>query len=165
MFVRNNPYGGHNLYEFIDGFMKTFPNAGGILINWLNFGSSHHEKRPEGGVLENFTMCAAKDFPVNQLTKFIGDPAKLLAMVVHNAVCRKNYYSLDEDGKIFAGRLGTKDVKFEKIRINHYFTKSREEFITKKDRGRADMLSIRDLKEFDDRDQNVCTDTEILSRR
>ena len=61
VFVRNNPYGGgYSLYEFVDGFMKAHPDAGCVRINWLIFGSNHHEKRPEGGVLENYTMCAEK---------------------------------------------------------------------------------------------------------
>ena len=41
-----------NLYEFIDEFMKSHKHAGGIGANWLLFGSSGHETKPVGGVLE-----------------------------------------------------------------------------------------------------------------
>ena len=167
VFVRNNPYrgGGYNLYEFVDGFMKAYPHAGCLRINWLIFGSNHREKRPEGGVLENYTMCAEKDFPPNHFTKLIGDPAKLVMTHVHAALCRKNYYELDENGEITRGQ--PKEVHFDKIRINHYFCKSKEEYITiKTQRGDGFFgQQIKDMNSFNYHDQNIYTNTEILSRR
>ncbi|MBQ7733401.1 MAG: glycosyltransferase family 2 protein, partial [Synergistaceae bacterium] len=74
MFVRNNTDGG--LYSFVDDFMKSHPNAGGLGVNWLIFGSSGHETKPEGGVLKNFTRCAEKNFRANHHIKTICDPMK-----------------------------------------------------------------------------------------
>ena len=175
VFVRNNTYGGggtNSILTFMDDFMAAHPNAGGLGINWLIFGSSHHEKKPEGGVLENFTMCAEKDsFWQNRFIKAIIDPARVLVQFVHSPTCRKGYYYLDENGEIIKLISGTlsEQVHFDKIRINHYFCKSLEEYIAIK-QARGDVFFGRSLKNttldfFYDCDRNDIIDTEILSRR
>ena len=168
VFVRKNPYcESYSIYDFIEGFMKAHPNAGALGINWLIFGSSHHEKRPEGGVLENFTMCAEKDFPANCLTKYICNPMKILTTSTHGSFCRKGYYFMNEDGDIL-DRPKKEEVHFEQIRINHYFCKSKEEYIAIKMK-RGDVffgISSKNttLNVFNFHDRNDIIDTEILSR-
>ena len=155
--------GDTNLEAFMDDFMAAHPNAGGIGINWLIFGSSHHEKRPAGGVLENFTMCAERNFTANHEIKTICDPARALSMSIHNATYIRGFYTLDENGRIIDG-IYSEEVHFDKIRINHYFGRSREEFIIKKNKGFASCIGSRDMSEFDLYDRNEVIDTEILSR-
>ena len=150
---------------FMDDFMAAHPNAGGLGINWLIFGSSHHEKRPAGGVIENFTMCAEKNFYPNHFTKIICDPTRILTQSVHDATCRKGYYILNENGGI--SNWPTKEVLFDKIRINHYFCKSKEEYIAIK-QARGDVffgISSKNttLNVFNSHDRNEVIDTEILS--
>ncbi len=50
-----------------------------------------------------------------------------------------------------------------KICVNHYFTKSKEEFIIKCNRGRADLTSVRDMTYFYKYDKNDVYDDEILN--
>ncbi len=155
--------GNGNLCTFMDKFMAAHPNAGGIAINWLIFGSAHHETRPAGGVLENFTMCAEKDFSVNHHIKTICDPVKAIFVPAHYVIYTRGYYNLDENGEIVSGSLSEK-VHFDKIRINHYFTKSREEYLIKKN-VRGDVNNVdRPMGFFNVHDRNDLTDTEILSR-
>lgn len=144
--------------------MTSHKNAGGIGINWLIFGSNHHEKKPEGGVLENFTMCAEKDFFENRHIKTICDPLKVLSYIVHFPIYYAGFHNLNENGEIISSGNRTKEVHFDKIRINHYFSKSREEYIAKKNRGRADLSAVRTMGDFHHFDQNVLQETEILSR-
>lgn len=145
--------------------MNAHKNAGGIAVNWLVFGSSGHETRPEGGVLENFVMCSDKDFRHNHIIKTICDPLKIISMSqVHFPVYRRGYYGLNENGEIVTGSI-SREVHFSRIRINHYYTKSKEEFMAKIKRGRADLfVNDRTLKDFYDYDQNKIKDTEILER-
>ena len=153
-----------SLYRFVDEFMTNHPNAGGLGINWLIFGSSHHEKRPKGGVLENFTMCAEQDFSANHHIKTICDPARALNVDVHHVDYLRGFYSLDENGERIYGPV-TEAVHFDKIRINHYFCKSLEEYTTIK-MERGDVFwgaTQKKIKSFQHHDQNVITDTEILS--
>ena len=168
VFVRNNTYGGGghcDLVTFMDDFMAANPNAGAIGVNLLYFGSSHHETKPAGGILENFTMCSGKDFGWNRFLKTISDPVKILVQTVQSPLCYRGYDFIDENGYIFT-MMETqicRELHTEKIRINHYCTKSKEEFILKTKRGNADSFGMRSMDSFYEFDRNECTDTEILS--
>ena len=164
IFVRKS-LGGVNLFDFVDKFMAEHKNAGGIGVNWLIFGSNHFEKKPEGGVLKNFTMCAEKDFPANRHIKTICDPLKVLAWRnPHFPFYRKGFQNLDENGEPINEGAFTEKVNFDKIRINHYYSKSKEEFIAKKNKGNAVGIAIRDMSYFYNNDQNIIKDTEILEK-
>ena len=159
--MRNNK---QTIYEFVDDFMTQHKNAGGIGVNWLVFGSNGHETKPEGGVLKNFTRCAEKDFGSNHLIKTICDPMKVLNSTTHYVIYYRGFYTLNENGEIIDGPT-SKTVNFEKIRINHYFTKSKQEFIQKRARGMADNNGIRPIENFYAHDKNEVLDTEILSHK
>ena len=153
-----------SLYRFIDEFMTSHPNAGGIGINWLIFGSSGHIARPEGGVLENFTMCSDKDYHDNHTIKTICDPTKVLSASVHMPFFYRGFHNLYENGEVipYGEEL---EIHWDKIRINHYFCKSLEEYTAiKMERGDVMFGATRKkLDFFRYRDQNVIHDTEILS--
>lgn len=151
-----------SLYNFIDNFMTHHKNAGGLGVNWLIFGSNGHETKPAGGVLKNFTRCAVKDFGPNHHIKTICDPLKVLSCSTHFTIYYYNFYSLDENGKIIIGPT-SESVNFDKIRINHYFTKSKQELIQKCARGMADNNGIRRVQDTASHDRNEILDTEILS--
>ena len=166
MFLRNNTdWGGgiSNLYEFIEEFMKTHPEAGGLGVNWCLFGSNGHITKPEGGVLENYTMRAADNFCNNLYVKTISDTSKIWYLGCHFPICRRGYYNLDENGAVIFASTSEK-VHFDRIRVNHYFTKSYEEFLAKRARGRADGSPQLPMSAFDKQDRNEVHDTEILSR-
>ena len=142
--------------------MTSHPNAGGLAVNWCIFGSNGHINKPKGGVLENYTMRSKDDFPTNLHIKTVCDPAKVFYYGhCHFPTYRKGYFNLDETGAIVRGPF-TKEVRYTKIRINHYFSKSREEYIAKKNRGIACTEDIRTMSDFYAHDQNVVYDTEIL---
>ena len=167
VYVRNNTYGGGghcNLFEFMEDFMAKYKNAAGIGINWLIFGSNNHEKRPEGGVLENFTRCAERDFFYNHYTKAIYDSMRVFVTNVHHpSICFNGFNYLNEDGEILTF-APTKKVLFNKIRVNHYPIKSKEEFMIKKNiRGDVAAVNLKSETYFDDYNRNDIEDTEILS--
>lgn len=164
VFVRNSTGGGDisNLYLFVDEFMTSHPEAGGLAVNWCIFGSNGHITKPEGGVLENYTRRSYDNFGNNRHIKTICDPLKVFNLHIHNAAYRRGFCCLDERGEVVRGPL-SQEVHFEHIRINHYFGKSREEFIAKRNRGMADNLGIRAMSNFDVHDRNDIEDTEILS--
>ena len=152
-----------NLYEFVDELMKAHKQAGGIGANWLIFGSSGYETKPAGGVLKNFVMCAEKNFIANHYVKTICDPQKVFMFNdAHKPIYLKGYENFNENGEIIKLSV-TEEVSFDKIRINHYFSKSKEEYIKKRNRGMADNKNIRPMDNFYSHDQNIIKDTEILS--
>ncbi|MBQ9434100.1 MAG: hypothetical protein IJU26_07790, partial [Synergistaceae bacterium] len=70
--------------------------------------------------------------------------------------------NLDENGEIVKAAV-MDNISYNLIRINHYFGKSKEEYIAKRARGLADGLGLHSMQEFDTCDQNIIHDTEILS--
>jgi glycosyltransferase involved in cell wall biosynthesis len=125
------------------------PEVAQICLNWRIFGSGGHERRPEGSLLiETFTKCAPPNFWSNHHVKSVARPQKILdCFNAHFFVV--NGKTVDVDGNpikwkdpakwSLEGMVESKP-KNEKFWINHYFTKSREEWERKIARGYPDML-------------------------
>ena len=152
------------LYEVIDSMFQVKENIGGIGVNWLHFGSSGHISQPDGNVVENYLWRAEEEFHKNRLIKTIAIPSRIFAYVSpHYPLYRRGYIEYDENGQELAGDK-SQFVSTKKIRINHYFTKSREEWIEKVARGRADITAFRDIEEFELRDRNEVFDDRLLQK-
>ena len=73
-------------------------------------------------------------------------------------------HSVDENGRRVDGWKNSAP-KINKIRINHYFTKSKEEWIERRKIGKADAkdrTNIRSLEEFELHDNNDIYDDGML---
>ena len=71
---------------------------------------------------------------------------------------------MDENGNIVDG-WNHPNAEIQKIRINHYFTKSKEEWIERRKIGKADAkdrTKIRSLEEFQLHDNNDIFDDGML---
>lgn len=164
----------HNvgILEFLQD-AEEYPSIG---INWLMFGNSFLETKPEGGVLQNFIYCNDPlDFSYSNVSchiKSISNPRKLL----------KNYISphfflvslekswpcppmtVDEDFLCINGlarkidgekyhQAGTKEPKFKKAFIRHFWCKSYEEFRDRRlmsqrdDNGEKRYIDEKQMKE------------------
>lgn len=153
-----------DLYTIIDELFHAGGRGdiGGLAVNWLSFGSSGHIQRPEGGVLENYLWRARENRNINLSTKMICMPIRTLAYVMpHYAAFRKGYCSVNENGEETFGPK-TESVSTKRIRINHYFTKSREDWMEKVERGRATTRHKRDLNSFSAHDWRDEFDDRIL---
>lgn len=53
------------------------------------------------------------------------------------------------------------DVNYQNIRINHYFTKSKEQYIQKRARGLGDRIGQYDLEKFNLYDLNDIEDNSM----
>lgn len=147
------PKSNQSIVEVVDEILSRDSNAEGLSINWQCFGSNGQDKADYSrGVLERFTRRGEKNFGLYELKnnrpsaygnvflKLIANPRRVKEMIVHHAIYFENYYSANENGlKLPSGQI-QQPVAAEKIAINHYFTKSREEFDLKRVRGRADTV-------------------------
>jgi hypothetical protein len=89
-------------------------------------------------VLENFTRRTDRN--VNKAIKSVVDPAEVRAFCQPHFFMLRSGLTVDENGKPITGPpfSSTNEVSFERLRVNHYATKSEEEFRGKLDRGHAD---------------------------
>lgn len=141
--------------------VKSMPDeAGGIILNWSNFGSSGHISKTPGMVIERFRCHAKIDFQVNKHFKSIIRPKSASVgdnphtfrlnsgLVYYRGLKRSN---IKPDGTATL----TDNVSWEDGCVNHYIVKSREEFFFKKrPRGRGTISELRPASFFDYHNRN-----------
>ncbi|MDR1195970.1 MAG: glycosyltransferase family 92 protein [Endomicrobium sp.] len=136
-------------HDNIKDFLKEYEDFSQVTIHYRFFGTCGHKNKPEGLVIENYMY--SKD--TNPTGKSIVNPRAIIGKTnIHYSTViglpgdeRKLPYLEDP-----AIDIATTDI----ISINHYYTKSEEEFITVKDaRGNLNhhggVYLREELKEYD----------------
>ena len=161
----------------LDELFNNFPDAAGLAINWQLFGSNNLETADYNrGVLERFTRRAPVDWVIpipnrdipggNAQIKTIANPRRIAFFTsAHFPIYYEGNYSVNECGKVVASYCN-EPVTAEKIALNHYNAKSREEFLIKINRGRAGKASgYLNLDWFDMYNRNEVFDVGLLKYR
>ena len=121
-----------DVYDYIDSKVNI---GGGLSVNWLCYGSSHYDRKPEGSVLESYIYRAEFSYEANRLVKTIINPRKVLYYKnPHNAVFKKGCFSVNEDNEKVLDAIN-ENRKYNYLRIHHYASKSLEEQQRKIARG------------------------------
>ncbi len=117
-------------------------------INWRLFGSSFRETKPKGGVLINFVYRAADTFEYNEHIKSFVNPRRCWYMRnAHYGLHFAMGKTVNWQGKeIHEERILSNDKS--PFYINHYFTKSKEEWVRRRSLGKADINGKRSMEEF-----------------
>ena len=139
-----------NIKDFLNEYDSVF---NGIAINWVLFGSNGHKETSENtSLLERFTK---RQIDKNQHIKTILKLKRFGVKMVnpHYPNVMLNDTNLNEV-------LGPFNFKgdIDVAQINHYFCKTRPEFIKKINRGQADQYAKRKLEEFESHDKNEVDD-------
>jgi hypothetical protein len=106
--------------------LRDYEAHPGVLANWAVFGSSGHRTPPPGLVTENY-LWRGKPGDEPQQSKSIVDPSR----VKHCGGAHFFFY--EDDGPAVDERHRpvpygrTPESSFERLRVNHYYTKSIEE--------------------------------------
>ncbi len=165
--------------EVLDEILSGKNNAVGLSVNWHMFGSGGAEKADwSRGVLERFLYRAPNDFTDsekdaelyfgNAHVKTIVNPRFVEYYVnPHLAKCFMNCSTVNESGEPVK-RYFNYPITDKKIILNHYVTKSWEEYQLKHKRGRADVptgFPAYSREDFENGDRNEVFDDEILKYR
>lgn len=138
----------YNVIDQIDKAFRKDMNAGGIGLNWAMFGSSGHKKKTPGLVTERFLYRCKTNYNGNMHIKSIVKPLYVNKIInPHYAEYHKGHYGINLNGEII-GKWYNPITEFPSLRINHYFTKSKEEWDKRRSMGKADMNSCRPEEEF-----------------
>lgn len=157
------PLDNNRIIDILDEGRKS-----AMLVGWMVYGSGGFIRRPEGLVTENYRKHATDDFIADY--KSIVNPRKV--------ICVKNPHfvqvlgkTTDENGKKiwqypYTNSPQALPASKKRIRINHYYSKSLEEFEMKSRRGYADGSlgdgrMARNMDVFRDHDQNAVEDNYI----
>lgn len=149
-----------NIINILDKIFEKKSNAGGVLINWCMFGSSNFTTKPQGLLIENFIYRANIGKPGTNVTKSIIKPERVLMWDhPHFPVYDFPFIGIDIKGNI--NNSFWNDINnYELLKINHYFTKSKEQWIKRRSIGKADLgpNDKRSIEEFYKHDNNDIID-------
>lgn len=130
------------LDRLVDTLFDSFGKGiGGIAVNWRVYGPSGHETKPEGLVLKEYLRREPNSYHGNGCIKTIANPRVILKYQhAHYPIFYAGYRNVDVDGKRVDGAWNFRGMKEDPhtLRINHYYTKSREEFFDRRSRRVAD---------------------------
>lgn len=161
--------------EIVDEVLSASPaSASGLGVNWNVYGSNNLEKADfSRGVLERFTRRAETQWapPLgwsparggNATVKTIANPRRIKFFPTpHAPEYFSNCFAVNENAKRVQA-YANYPVTSEKIVVNHYYSKSLEEFKLKNLRGRADVhKNSYDKTRFDENDRNEVFDDGII---
>jgi hypothetical protein len=124
--------------ENLPDFLKSYEQFGGLAISSLFFGSSGNLSRPACGQIAGYLIRAPEDLSTNRLVKSFVQPAKVLFPISpHSFMFTKGNFCVNE----LENRVDTQffPCSVSKIQLNHYYTRSAQEWKEKISRGRGDM--------------------------
>ena len=150
------------IIEEIERLLGNNNAKAGVVVNWVMYGSSHYLKKPEGMCFEKFTMRANIGRAGTSVIKTIVRPECVLSYShPHIPKYKVGFYSVNTEGKRIDNWFN--DIKeYKSLRLNHYFTKSKEQWVTRRAIKRADTGTTRSIEEFHKHDNNDIIDNSAI---
>lgn len=141
------PLSEETIIDIVDDLFMRNGKAGAIGVNWRMFGDSGYEQRCGKLVTESFLHRAVDSWNENRaqcVVKFICNPRRIfhfeeVGELIYNCSC----FGITEEGERIYGAWSSKP-SFNKLQINHYWTRSKEEFVEKQLRGNSNTGAIGD---------------------
>jgi hypothetical protein len=107
--------------------LSDFEGCAGVALNWLTYGYSGHIEKTGGLVIERFKSRSNENIEYNRHTKLIVNPRFILRMQVHHARSIAEKHIVNTRGEEIKTYCMDYPPCYEKMRINHYRTKSFDE--------------------------------------
>lgn len=108
-----------------------------MVMPWRMFGFGGHRTRPPGLVMENFTV--AQDLPEGGLghiaAKAIVKPGALTGVAIHLHRTKSKRYFDAGGSPVVTDSVRVMNPDYGALQLNHYYTKSEQEFAAKVERG------------------------------
>lgn len=138
----------------VKDILKNYEEFANLQCNWKAFGSSFKEKKELGSLYERFLLCGNDDCIYHTPTQFICQPNRTLGIKVkepHYPLLPANELSVNTNKEIISADKVV-DLNpntplsfnipplYDILWIAHYTNKSKEEFILKNSKGRADIF-------------------------
>lgn len=142
---------------------KAPKGAAGIGVNWALFGNSNYKARPQGLITESYIYRSEEAFFANQHIKTICNPRMVRNYISpHYPMFKLGAFSVSSDGRKRLWGWFNRDVNWANIRINHYYCKSREDYLHKIGRGLGDRIGNYDTSKYDLYNRNENLDESML---
>jgi hypothetical protein len=116
-------------YRPVSEVLTEYEQWPGVVVNAPRFGPSGHRTKPDGLVIENYVVHVLLES--DRTVKSIVDPAAVESCHGAHLFNYRRRSAVDENGYP-VHHVATKTPSFKRLRLNHYFWKSVEEFATKR---------------------------------
>ncbi|MES2604954.1 MAG: glycosyltransferase family 2 protein [Pseudomonadota bacterium] len=162
-----NPLRGETLPQIL----ADYDTAAGLVVPWRLFGSNGHVQKDDELVINRFTRRGPAESHLNHSVKTIVQARLVARPDIHTPKLAAGSL-VDEFGEL-AGTQGHPDrhavPAAQRLVLNHYFTKSREEWYHKRLRGKACEVVgtdgwLRPDNHFDAHDLNDIEDLGLANR-
>ncbi|MDL2306715.1 glycosyltransferase family 92 protein [Desulfovibrio sp. OttesenSCG-928-C06] len=117
-------------------FLSEFEDYGGVAATWHLFNSSGHLKRPEGPVIRNYTE-AFREQESYTIKSFVRPARTALPQSPHHFSYQPGFFCVNEEHCPVSPGVQFSFATGKRIRVNHYFMKSQQDFEARLERGRA----------------------------
>jgi len=155
------PRTGGSIHEIL--MRRMYEPFAQIMLQWLVFGPSGHDRRPPGLIVENYTQRMPDAAETNLHIKSLVRTEKLLGIdyTPHAAECSGP--ACNTRGEELLPYAIQPVECHDVMAVHHYFTKSHEDWELKRCRGRGDSLQPYPQQMFSDvAAQATVDDTHIL---
>ena len=130
-------------------FLKGYEEYAGIFAIWVTYGANGQKKKTAGRLRERFTKVSHGDAGADFMGKIIAQPMYMTDMVIHNGKAADGFEVVDEHReKVYDYSLFVDHPTHDLICVNHYYTKSYEEWMNKLRRGSGHAKFQRKYEEF-----------------
>ena len=130
-------------------FLKNYEKFAGVFANWVTYGANGHVTKSIGPLRERFTKVSHYDKWADVAGKLITQPIYMAEMIIHNGRAEPGFDIVDEHcRKIKDYMLIIENATHDYICVDHYYTKSYEEWLAKLRRGSGDAKFFRKYKDF-----------------
>ncbi len=149
-----------SLLDFVNEIMAVDETVSGLVMTWRCFGTGGQKKKLPGGVIDRFVTRGDADFKANRYTKTIINPRRIRGVYnPHYAKFLPHADCLDEFGHRNVDMNHNPGI-VENVQVNHYMTKSVEEYMRKRNDSQEKHLE----EEFAVYDQNHITDVGLREK-
>lgn len=139
-----NPFGHDSIVDWIRGM----EGASAIALQWMNYGPNQHDLPPEGLLIDNYTTRLMDEHAMHGHVKTIVRTADYIRAQgphsMHVAGRVVDEYGQDIDQSVNYAILPVR--QHQSICINHYYTRSRSEWVAKVGKGLADHRTDATIK-------------------
>lgn len=149
-------------------FLAEHDDKDAIGINWRMFGDSGHKTYHPDLLMNRFQMAALQEYGGHYLGKTFARASKVRLLHIHTHLLQEGSRFKSPNGQVLTPYPACRQetIDFSEAQINHYYTKSAEEWDIKRSRGKADHVvgsknHIRDAAEFLVNNKNDVLDTAI----
>ncbi len=138
------PYRDYSIGAYL---MRAPSDVSSVHVNWRGFGSSGLTTRNHDLVVGSFTRCAPANWSNHYHFKSIARTRLIERVYIHNLDTRSGRRVLSDFGDFETLNNGISNrIAYDGIQINHYQSKTFEEFRTRMERGDANYHPTHELK-------------------